>query len=419
MEVSDYFNIFKARMTADGTTYKEQIENIAQRNFDRYLAETPTSIDILCEGEQYKVAIVENKQDESRLSKQMLSSLKDYFPIGSLIYWKYYEPIDCPENFWIVWKIQQNALQDHTVSYISRCNHKLKWIDSYGVRHEQYIYEFSSRENMIRATFKSRVQEIIASEPNKFMEIIMPFTKDIKREQRFIIDGEGWYVIEFDSSSVDGITYVTLGEDKKDLQQDLLVDKGDTEDLANYKDENKFYIDVIEQNPLINKGSFYTIKPYYYEQGNLVYNKEFNFYINDVLVGSGIEYAQDYNENTKVVIKLADKEEIEFVVNIEIEEDEEIIHTEYVYKIVGDDKIKWGKTSIYSVETQQYGEIYNSSLFTFSCSDESLATIENDNGIAYVKANNKRKTGVIKLVATHIEKDYISIEKNISIVSLW
>ena len=251
METSKYFDVFKARMTADGTTYKQQIEAVAQRNFDRYLAETPTSVDILFEGEDYKVAIVENKQDESRLSKQMLSSLRNYFPIGSLVYWKYYEPLDCPENFWIVWKIQQNSLQDHTVSYISRCNHKLKWIDSYGVRHEQYVYEFSSKENMIRATFKSRVQEIIASEPNKFMEIIMPFTKDIKREQRFIVDGEGWYVIEFDSSSVEGITYITLGEDKKDLQQDLLIDKGDSEDLANYKDENKFYIQTIQENPIV------------------------------------------------------------------------------------------------------------------------------------------------------------------------
>ena len=232
MTISSYFNVFKERMTADGFNYKEQIENLARRNFDNYIAETPTSVKVLYEGNEYKVAIVENRQDEFRLSKQMLSSIKDYFPIGALIYWKYFNPIDCPENFWIVWKQQQNSIKDHYVSYISRCNHKLKWIDDYGVRHEQYVYEFSSKENMIRATFKSRVQEIIASEPNKFMEIIMPFTKDIKREQRFIVDGEAWYVIEFDSSSVDGITYITLGEDKKDLQNDLLLAKGDEEDLA-------------------------------------------------------------------------------------------------------------------------------------------------------------------------------------------
>ena len=416
MTVSDYFNVFKARMTADGTTYKEQIENIAQRNFERYLAETPTSVKILYEGDQYTVSIVENRQDESRLSKQMLSSLRNYFPIGSLIYWKYFEPIDCPENFWIVWKIQQNSLQDHTVSYINRCNHKLKWIDQYGVRHEQYVYEFSSKENMIRATFKSRVQEIIASEPNKFMEIIMPFTKDIKREQRFIVDGEGWYVIEFDSSSVDGITYITLGEDKKDLQQDLLLDNGDEEDLANYKDENKFYISVLNPDPIIEKYSLYTIKPYYYEEGNLINNMDFNFYIKDNLVGSGQTYEQEYEESTDIIIKLANKEEIEYTLHIEVDEDEENPHTEINYTIVGDEKIRWGKTSIYSVDFEQYGQVEYSTLFTFSVNDETLATVENENGFAYVKANDKRKIGNVILTA---QFEDIFIEKTIKIVSLW
>ena len=413
METSKYYDVFKARMTADGTTYKQQIEAIAQRNFDRYLAETPTSVDILFEGEDYKVAIVENKQDESRLSKQMLSSLKDYFPIGSLVYWKYYEPLDCPENFWIVWKIQQNSLQDHTVSYISRCNHKLKWIDSYGVRHEQYVYEFSSKENMIRATFKSRVQEIIASEPNKFMEIIMPFTKDIKREQRFIVDGEGWYVIEFDSSSVEGITYITLGEDKKDLQQDLLIDKGDSEDLANYNNENKFYIQTMQQNPVVEKNTSFVIKPYYYEEGDLIYNSLFKFYINDTLVGTGYEYEQVYEEDTNIVIKLASKEEISYTVHIIVEDTPQ---EEVIYKIIGDNKIKWGKTAIYSVEKQQYGIIESISNAVYSLSDNTLATIEVDDGIAYIKANNKRRVGTITLIA---EIGNISIEKIISITSLW
>ena len=412
METCEYFKTFKARMTADGSNYKDQIEHIAQRNFDQYLAETPTSVDIIYETEQYKVAIVENKQDESRLSKQMFSSLRNYFPIGSLIYWKYYEPINCPENYWIVWKIQQNSLQDHTVSYISRCNHKLKWIDQYGVRHEQYVYEFSSKENMIRATFKSRVQEIIASEPNKFMEIIMPFTKDIKREQRFIVDGEGWYVIEFDSSSVDGITYITLGEDKKDLQQDLLIDNGDSEDLANYKDENKFYIETL-QNPTVERDTSYIIKPYYYEKGNLIYNANFNFYINNRLVGSGIEYEQLYEEDTEVVIKLANKEEIQLTIVVGVRDEPQ---DDPIYTIVGDSNIKWGKTSIYSVEKNLWGSIEPVEEVDYSLSDETLATVENENGVAYVKANNKRKIGDVILTAQFGNN---FIEKTISIVSLW
>ena len=411
--MSDYYQTFVARMTADGRSYKEQIENLARRNFDNYLKETPTSIVIKYEDEEYTVAIVENKQDEFRLSKQMLSSIQQVFPIGALIYWKDFEPDDVPENYWIVWKRQQNSIKDHNVSYISRCNHKLKWIDDYGVRHEQYIYEFSSKESMIRATFKSRVQEIIASEPNKFMEIIMPFTKDIKREQRFIVDGEAWYVIEFDSSSVDGITYITLGEDKKDLQNDLLLDQGDIEDLADYKKENKFYITVINDNPVVEAETSYVIKPYYYKEGILTENTIFNFYINDELVGSGTFYEQVYSEDTTVLIKLKDKEEIQLKVNITIS-DSPVEKDEY--KILGDNIIKWGKTAIYSTILEQYGIDIKVDDVEYIIDDESLASLEVENGVAYITANNKRKSGKIILMAVI---DEISIEKEIEITSLW
>ena len=412
MTISSYFNVFKERMTADGFNYKEQIENLARRNFDNYIAETPTSVKVLYEGNEYKVAIVENKQDEFRLSKQMLSSIKDYFPIGALIYWKYFNPIDCPENFWIVWKQQQNSIKDHYVSYISRCNHKLKWIDDYGVRHEQYVYEFSSKENMIRATFKSRVQEIIASEPNKFMEIIMPFTKDIKREQRFIVDGEAWYVIEFDSSSVDGITYITLGEDKKDLQNDLLLAKGDEEDLAEYKEENKFHISIMEENPVVERYTSYIIKPYYYEKGNLV-SEKFKFYIDNVLVEEGTSFEQNYSEDTDVLVVLSKKEEIATKVHITVTDDE-VDNT--IYNLIGDSNIKWGKTSIYTVECETLGMIDTIQDVLYEIDNEELATMEVEDNVCYITANNKRKVGKITLSAIG---DNFSIEKIINITSLW
>ena len=412
MTNSEYYNVFKQRLSADGYSYKEQIQNLARRNFDRYLAETPTAILVKCEGVQYRVSIVENKQDEFRLSKQMLSSIEDFFPIGSLIYWEYYTPKDCPENQWLVWKRQQNSILDYNVSYISRCNHKLKWIDDEGVRHEQYVYEFSSKESMIRATFKSRVQEIIASEPNKFMEIIMPYTEDIKRDQRFIIDGEAWYVIEFDSSSVDGITYITLGEDRKDLQNDSLIADGDKEDLANYKDENKNTIVILEDNPTVEINTSYTIKPYFYKEGKLS-AATYNFYINNKKVGSGTQYEQDYTENTKVVIKLASNEEITHNLYVTVSQQPQL---QTIRVIVGDSSIKWGKTAIYTVESESLGVVTALSSVTYTINNDELATLEVEGGACYITANSKRKTGKIILTAAG---ENFSIEKTIAITSLW
>lgn len=411
--MNDYYTTFLARMTADGYTYKQQIEKLTQKNFDRYLQETPTAVDIIYNGDFYKVAIVENKQDEYRLSKQMLSSINDVFPIGALVYWRDFEPKDCPENYWIVWKKQQNSIKDHNVNYISRCNHKLKWIDNYGVRHEQYVYEFSSKENMIRATFKSRVQEIIASEPNKFMEIIMPFTKDIKREQRFIVDGEAWYVIEFDSSSVDGITYITLGEDKKDLQNDLLIEQGKTEDLADYKKEDKFYIFINNVNPTIEKNTSYTIKPYYYKESVLVNDAVFNFYSYGRLIGTGTSYEQLYEKDVIITVKLKEKEEIQSEVNILVS-DEPVEDIRYF--ILGDNSIRWSRTAIFSVVIEQYGNDDMARNVTYTINDDTLAKLEVEDDIAYITANDKRKSGKIILIATG---QNFSIEKEIQIISLW
>lgn len=414
---SEYYKIFQKRIASDGFSYKEQIQNLARKNFDNYLSETPTSVTIQYENENYKVAIVENKQDEYRLSKQMLSSIYNYFPIGSLIYWEFYSPKECPENYWIVWRIQQNSIQDHNVSYISRCNHKLKWIDEHGVRHEQYVYEFSSKENMIRATFKSRVQEIIASEPNKFMEIIMPFTKDIKREQRFIVDGEAWYVIEFDSSSVDGITYITLGEDRKDLQQDLLIDQGDSEDLANYDDEGKKYIGFIDYSPIIETYTHYLIQPFYIENGIIIYNKEFEFYINNKKVYEGENYSIYCEEKEKnIVVKL--KENNSIFSSIKIIPDDSLYEAPNS-KIVGDNKIKWGNSCFYDIEY-----IYERNLYIDT--ENQISVLNNLNNLVDVEylddgivitANNKRKTGRIILQTLDLYGNII--RKVVEIESLW
>ena len=415
--MSEYFKIFQKRLSSDGFSYKEQIQNLARKNFDNYISETPTSVVIQYENENYKVAIVENKQDEYRLSKQMLSSIYDYFPIGSLIYWEFFDPKEAPENYWIVWRIQQNSIQDHNVSYISRCNHKLKWIDEHGVRHEQYVYEFSSKENMIRATFKSRVQEIIASEPNKFMEIIMPFTKDIKREQRFIVDGEAWYVIEFDSSSVDGITYITLGEDKKDLQQDLLIDQGDSEDLANYDNEGRNYISFIDYSPIIETYTNYLIQPFYIENGIIIYNKEFEFYINNKKVYEGENYSIYCEEKEKnIVVKL--KENNSIFSSIKIIPDDSLYENP-ISKIIGDNKIKWGNSCFYDIE-YIYGEnlyIDTENQISVLNNSKNLVEVEYLNDGVMITANNKRKTGRIILRALDLYGNII--QKVVEIESLW
>ena len=64
---------------------------------------------------------------------------------------------------------------------------------------------------------------LISPQPNKFAEVIMPRpifeenSEDMDRLMRgitFIIENEGWTVIECDWTSVEGIAYMSLTESK-------------------------------------------------------------------------------------------------------------------------------------------------------------------------------------------------------------
>jgi len=68
---------------------------------------------------------------------------------------------------------------------------------------------------------------LISPQPNKFAEIIMPRPQltgtdidELMRGITFIIENEGWVVIECDWTSVEGIVYMSLTESKVNYQYD-------------------------------------------------------------------------------------------------------------------------------------------------------------------------------------------------------
>ena len=62
----------------------------------------------------------------------------------------------------------------------------------------------------------------------------MPKTK-VARSTSFIIEDEAWYVVEYDWSSVPGIVYLSLTEEKVNMiYDDLENDIADTDKIAKY-----------------------------------------------------------------------------------------------------------------------------------------------------------------------------------------
>lgn len=412
---SPYYKVFKARNTKNGKSYQEQIIALSQQNFNRYLLESPNTVNLTRNDFLFQGVILSSKQDEFRLIKEVLTNIDFPLFVGDLITWE--------NEFWLVFKTEQNPIKDYNKSYICKCNHLLKWIDRDGIRREQWVYEFSSKETMIRATFKSRVQHVLASEMNKFMEVIMPYTDKILREQRFIVDGEAWYVIELDSSSARGITYITLGEDKKDLYNDSLISEGGTEDLADITKLNKKKVELLlpsEGTIELPKNSMYTIQPIAVKEGKILTGATYDFYIGQELKAENVAlFTLSLTEEiTEVHVNLHGEPEIKSSVKFSTVASVPSPAVTDQFLLIGDDIIRWGKSADYFLVHRANGEtIEETEPVVFTIDKPELATVKVlDKDSCLITANTKRLSGTVTLIAT---RSGVTREKQIAIVSLW
>ena len=63
----------------------------------------------------------------------------------------------------------------------------------------------------------------------------MPRT-EISKYTKFIVENEGWYIVEYDYTSVPGVMYLSLTEDKVNMiYDDLKEDIADTDRRAVYE----------------------------------------------------------------------------------------------------------------------------------------------------------------------------------------
>ena len=104
----------------------------------------------------------------------------------------------------------------------------MKWIDFNGYLRKSWAYAVSSVDSKVKSNFRMW-HSLISPQPNKFAEVIMPRpifedkSEDMDRLMRgitFIIENEGWQIIECDWTSVEGIAYMSLTESKVNYQYD-------------------------------------------------------------------------------------------------------------------------------------------------------------------------------------------------------
>ena len=408
----NYLDVYFSRINYFGETPAERVKNSGMIEFEKWKAQSPFTVsDLSVERGLYFSGIIQTNKDKEE-SKIMFLYVAVDIPImvGDILTWRQDNGV---VEKWLLLQKEHKVHETYQTFQIIKCNYNLKWIDTQGYLHQSWAYAVSSVDSKVKGNFRMW-HSLISPQPNKFAEIIMPrpvFSSlgqdDMDQLMRgivFIIENEGWVVIECDWTSVEGIVYMSLTESKVNYQND---DRNiDVADLDRYKfpvlptiyKVGETIIPQFEADTL-NQWEVELIKP------------DDCTFINDdfVAVAPG---------QCHVTMRLKHKPNITKEVEINIFSDNE----EIVAYIDGPDDLKLDRKGIFTLSSTSYinNELVEMSITAgaeYATLQENLNDQQEIIPNSYIlHANNKNKLGKVILTASY---NGIQYSKTVNIIPLW
>lgn len=228
----NYLDVYFSRVNYFGDNTTDRINNSGIVAFEKWLAQSPFTVRYLSvERGLYFSGIIETSKDREEKKIMYLYVANDIpIRVGDILTWK---QDDGTVEKWLLLQKIHKVHPTYQTYQIIKCNYQIKWIDFDGKLRKQWAYAVSSVDSKIKSNFRMW-HSLVSPQPNKFAEVIMPRpifetgTEDLDRLMRgitFIIENEGWTVIECDWTSVEGIAYMSLTESKVNyLYDDRVVD---------------------------------------------------------------------------------------------------------------------------------------------------------------------------------------------------
>lgn len=234
----NYLDVYFSRLNHFGETTAERIKNSGIVAFEKWMAQSPFTVeDLSVERGLYFSGIIETSKDKEEMKLMYLYVANDIpIKVGDILTWR--QDNGAIEKWLLLQQIHKVHPQYQTFQII-KCNYELKWIDNNGYLKKSWAYAVSSVDSKVKSNFRMW-HSLISPQPNKFAEIIMPRPEladgpdkdQLMRGVTFIIEDEGWVVIECDWTSVEGIVYMSLTESKVNYQyDDRIVDVAETDRL--------------------------------------------------------------------------------------------------------------------------------------------------------------------------------------------
>ena len=396
----EYLDVYFSRVFHRGESVAEVAQNTGERSFESWLASsTHTVKDLSVERGLYFSGIILTDKDKEQ-QKIMYLNVANNIPIvvGDIVNWQ----CDGIIEKWIIFKKEKKVNGTYQTFSIIRCNYLMKWVDKNGHVQSSWSYFVSSMDSKIKENFRTW-NALITPQPNKYAEMILP-KKDIERGTSFIVENESWSMVEYDHTSVPGIMYLSLTEEKVNyIYDDLENNIADTDKIANYEvilpaEIQNFNVgDEIVPIFTISKNG----QPFETEVVYISTNKKIAKIVNGKLTALK-------EGKVSIVIQLKDYPEIHKEIEINI--GEKPVFNAYIN---GESAIKLGRKSRYEL-------ISNLPLdknVTYSLSDENLAfIIDADSNYCIIQANSRNKLGKVILTAFY---DGVEYSKEIKIAPLW
>lgn len=210
-----YLDVYKARVGHLGTTPQERAFQSGILEFRRYLKYNQHTVFNLKNGrfpnDSFSGVILTDKEDENRVSQILLVELGIDIVPGDLIYWN--------DEPWLVYRSTTSSYQPHQKFYMVKCNYNIGWIDKEEEKiQNSWVYLLGSKDSKIKDNFRTW-NNLITPQPNKYIELILPYT-DMKLGTEIIIIDETWYLVDFDKNSVPGVIFMSFTETNFNEQRD-------------------------------------------------------------------------------------------------------------------------------------------------------------------------------------------------------
>ena len=144
-----YYNTYFSRVTHMGKSVGEVARNSGIRSFEKWLSESPNTIDDLSveRGLYFKGIILTNKDKEHKKIMELHVGVDIPIVIGDIVNWD--------DEKWIIFQKERRARETHQCFYIIRCNYLIKWVDELGHLQECWCHFSSSLDSKVKENFRT------------------------------------------------------------------------------------------------------------------------------------------------------------------------------------------------------------------------------------------------------------------------